>query len=248
MLYEFLAGELPFKGETPDKLREQIFKKKLKFGSGMVDASHLALTFVERLLVKNPENRCSPSQALADRWIVTTAPTLGEVALSKGIIKKVQNFRRLGNLQQIVLHVLTSMLPDFEIDLPRRFFVHVDSDGDGMISMGELRNALGEDDSWSTSKGDQSDLTFAEFLAATLDLQKYLESKLFRDIFSSFDKNSDGTLSLSELSTGCEIGVLSVDDLVDEMEHIDTDGDLSLDFTEFYKMMQLGLRKQSLSM
>lgn len=243
MLYGFIAAHLPFQGNTDAELRAEILKKKPTFAKGMAEASQLVLDFIERLLVKNPAKRCSPQQALADKWVVTVAPKFGQVPLAYGILKKVFNFRRLTNLQRAVLHVLSAMLPEAEIDVAQKFFIHVDSNGDGMISVAELREALGVKTP-PPDTGDQSDLTYTEFLAATLDLHKHIDSSLLRDVFSSFDKNADGTLSLSEISTGTEIGAMSMDEVISEIEKVDLDGSGNVDFVEFQQMMRRGLGQQ----
>jgi calcium-dependent protein kinase len=243
MLYNFLSESFPLKGETDEELREHILTKKPIIGKGMADVSQLLLNFVDQLLVKKPESRLTAKEALIDEWITSTAPKIKDVELSRSILKKVLNYRRLSRLQRAVLHCLISMLPEAELDVSRNIFNLVDADGDGAISMNELRKALGIK-TVAPDTGDQTDLTYTEFVAATVDLQQHLESKLFHDLFDSIDTNVDGALSLSELSAGAATGALSLDELMEEIHKVDIDGDGKIDFAEFKKMMKRGLAKQ----
>lgn len=244
MLHGMISLSLPFMGETDDDLRENILKRKPALGREMVNVSQLALDFLDRLLVKEPKQRCSAKQALADSWIEATAPKLDRAPISQGVLKKVFKLRRRSSLQQAVLHILTSMLPEAELEVSRNFFILLDRDGDGLVSMAEIQSVLGERMPSVHHEADQSALSYTEFLAATLDVEKQRESKLFKDIFDSFDRNGDGTLSISELSTGDKIGALSVDELAREMAKVDRDGDSKLDFAEFHQMMKVGMTKQ----
>eukprot|EP00928_Gymnodinium_smaydae_P011936 TRINITY_DN14364_c0_g1_i1.p1 TRINITY_DN14364_c0_g1~~TRINITY_DN14364_c0_g1_i1.p1 ORF type:complete len:607 (+),score=147.24 TRINITY_DN14364_c0_g1_i1:521-2341(+) len=55
-----------------------------------------------------------------------------------------------------------------------------------------------------------------------------------KNMFLSMDANADGTISTSELRTALKAAKLDVpDDLVELLEHVDTDGSGVLDYTEF---------------
>ncbi|KIL66567.1 hypothetical protein M378DRAFT_368565 [Amanita muscaria Koide BX008] len=65
------------------------------------------------------------------------------------------------------------------------------------------------------------------------------EISSFRDAFSLFDKDGDGTITINEL--GEVMGSLGLDSTEDErrsmMEEVDTDRNGTIDFTEFLTMM-----------
>lgn len=237
MSYYFLSGLFPFQGSSDELIKQKISNQPVRFESvEWVDTSQRALNFISELLVKNTERRLSAVQALGNEWLVNVLPEPDGVRLSKDAYVKIMKFRQLSKLQKAVLHVMASMLPDSEIETARRFFMMTDFNGDGMISLHELREALGVDMPNLTS-GIEDDLSYTDFLAATIDVKKYIRSPLLPAIFSSVDRNGDGVLSLSEMAQGKLLGAMTPDEVIKEIEAVDRDSNGTLDFLEFKHMM-----------
>jgi len=237
MSYYLLSGQKPFDGTNREVIKSKIANHSVKFETiEWIDVSQPAMNFISELLIKNPEHRCSAEQALVNDWLVRVVPKADEVRLWKDTLVKVMKFRKLSKLQQAFLHVMASMVQDSEIETPRRFFMMTDNNGDGVISFNELSDALGVDMP-TPGPENRDDLSYTEFLAATIDMKKHMRSELLRATFSSFDKNGDGALSVSDLSGGKLVGAMSVDELIEEMEKVDVDGNGDLSWNEFRHMM-----------
>merc|ERR1740121_707877 len=84
---------------------------------------------------------------------------------------------------------------------------------------------------------DMDRFSYTEFLAATFDLPLAAKKGICKAAFSSFDKNNDGSISISELATGKMLGHLSMDEVMETMDALDVDGDCQLDYREFMRMM-----------
>lgn len=237
MAYFLLSARLPFAGDTHEAIKSRILSSRASFGTPeWVDITQPAMDFIGGLLKKNPKKRYTAKQALAHEWMERTAPKFVQTRLPKATLGKVLRFRKFSKLQRAVLHVMTTMLPDTETKAAGQFFMTIDVNGDGMISMDELKQGLGFETLKNGSGDEEDDLTYTEFLAATVIVGRHVKA-LFRATFNTFDKNGDGSLSISEVASGKLLGVLSVEDVMEEMEKIDLDGDGTLDIDEFKVMM-----------
>lgn len=251
--YVMLSGYLPFIATTKDALVDKIQNASLEFRSQeWVDLSQKSVQFLLGMLAKSPKKRHSAATALRDSWIVQHQPPVGRVRLPMKVIEDMNKFRRRNRFKQAALHVIASMLPEEEIQEQRKAFIQLDQDGDGFFTVDELREALRsmifappgdekEKDNTKEVAGDAEDkngFTYTEFLAATFDMKKALKAGLFEAAFASFDKNKDGSISISELATGKMLGNLTVDEIMSTMEALDVDGNCELDFEEFVRMMR----------
>jgi len=151
------------------------------------------------------------------------------------------------------------MLGETEIGPSRRLFNALDENGDGLISMAELiakvnqahASEMKNKPEYMQKKeaqkifryaGEDSknikEFSYTEFVAATVPRRKYVNEKIGRVIFNSFDKDGDGQISLGELATGKLLGQLRADELLQALTDLDLNGDAHLDFQEFMAMMK----------
>jgi len=69
MIYLMLYGKYPFEGPDHKAIVQQILKNEPDYNRGQVKPSSLAIDFMKKLLVKNPDTRLGPEQALSHPWI-----------------------------------------------------------------------------------------------------------------------------------------------------------------------------------
>merc|ERR1712129_393388 len=124
-------------------------------------------------------------------------------------------------------------------------FISMDTDGDGLLSLQELRDRMDKSAFIDEKKVSVSvperlswDFTYTEFLAATFDRRKFLTERACLSAFHCFDKNGDGAISMSELASGKLLGHMSVEELFQTLEDVDANGDSFIDFDEFTTMMR----------
>jgi len=86
-------------------------------------------------------------------------------------------------------------------------FQALDKNGDGMITMAELRSGLGHKENAETllsllkaADTDQSgSIDYTEFLAATMDARIYLRDDYIKTAFTMFDSDGSGKIDKNEV-------------------------------------------------
>jgi len=254
--FELLSGHLPFRADSKEELINKVCHGHVSFATDVwLEVSQEALDFVNRLLDKDQNRRLTAQKALKSAFIAELAPKPEELALPVRTLRDLRKFRAQNKLKRAALHVVASMLADEHVAKARKAFVSLDLNGDGSFTIEELKERLrktsGKDAKQAakvdekevfrdnpTGETELKDFSYTEFLAATFDRKKVMDAGVMEAAFSSFDKNGDGKVSISELATGKLIGKLTMDELSDSLEAIDIDGDGELDYKEFMRMMR----------
>lgn len=133
----------------------------------------------------------------------------------------------------------------------RDAFSAYDRDGDGRITLQELKQALEEMDEepadeelkalmiQADADGNQT-IDFAEFLAFMRRRmrQRGAEGEI-RDAFDTFDRNSDGLVSIDELLQVMDLlgETMTRQEAEDSLRRADSDGDGQLTYEEFVAFM-----------
>lgn len=319
MTYELLCGYLPFAGKSEQEITDKIVKGSYSFGtSEWVDISQECLLFVGSLLKKNPTARHTPQQAMHHDYMDSRLPKVKDAPLKPKLLQALRSFRSMNKLKRAALSVVASMLPQEEVQMSQDIFCSLDKDGDGHLSVAELREHLekrgvkieppakmDEPQKWTSDpdkvedaarlllkSADQpapkkkkkapkkkaktlqpvvsrtqsdndavvdvesifktpnhelpvaddpdrhlKDFCYTEFLAATFDRSQLLKPDVCFAAFRSFDKNGDGSISMSELACGRLLGHLSLEELSQILETLDANGDCEIDFEEFTQLM-----------
>lgn len=131
----------------------------------------------------------------------------------------------------------------------RQVFNALDDNGDGMLTMKEMKEGLnraGLQDIPAQQFIEDIDLDgsglidYSEFLAAALEKKHYLQEDACWNAFNFFDRDGDGHISLEELRQ-----VLNSRNLKEEIDEaaldqalheVDKNGDGEIDFDEFMQM------------
>merc|ERR1719301_231273 len=140
----------------------------------------------------------------------------------------------------------------------RSMFMQLDDNGDGLLSVQEMREGLQKaglkdipPDLQQIMEQVDSDgsgvIDYTEFLAATLDKKSYMQKDVCWSAFRVFDRNGDGKISMAELEQVLASGnveeAMGAGAVKELMKEVDTNGDGEIDFQEFMQMM----RKQDAS-
>merc|ERR1719401_818077 len=203
----------------------------------------------------NPRERYTAQQALNHDWILHKAPRAPDVSLKDAFVDNLRGFRSQSKLKKAALHIIAGQLSEEKIKNLRETFIALDQNGDGLLTLTELKDGLSKAglidvpaDLQQIMDGVDSDgsgaIDYTEFLAATLDRRSYLCEDVCWTAFSVFDLDGDGKISLEELQkvlgNGSVEEVIGADgsSVAELLRDIDRDGDGTIDFEEFMAMMR----------
>lgn len=247
VVFILLCGFPPFFGDDDNLIRAKIkhgFTPEVKEGYGPWFPAHITLSaqakdFISKLLEYDPAVRLSSTEALEHAWINGSAskdPIVGSVLRSLGSFQKDCAFKAA------ILDVMADSFSDAELKEFTESFRQYDVDGDGFITIDELK-----------SQSDSKQNTALQTILTTIDvdgdgrisydelvracIQKKLLAKEERiyNVFSQLDQNGDGVLTEQEIQ----------DALMDDpdlegarkmLSEIDKDGDGKVDYNEFLNM------------
>jgi calcium-dependent protein kinase len=247
ILYILLCGYPPFNGNDDDEIFESIKKRKFVYPDAeWANISNEAKDLINKML-SDPLNRLTAEQVLSHPWL---KKQLSKDTKSTGIKINFNTFKTYSGankLSRAVLTYIASRLTDSEVKKLKDAFQKIDVNGDGMLTLEELKNAINLNPEvhvmnieqiFKTIDTDNSGvINYTEFLAASIDKRIYLQEDKLRDAFKLFDEDKSEKISKSEISkvlkfkkSGAEMTKL--------FEKYDLNGDGEIDFEEFLNMMK----------
>lgn len=252
-MYYMLSGHLPFHGKDDDELRANVRLGKFDFPAS--EWAHVAgegMDLLRKLLVVNPAKRWTCDKAMKHEWIKKY--DMFELDVDwQDLIGRLLRFRTLNRLKRTALHIIASLVDEETLVASRRAFVALDANGDGLVSVDEIKKCLRRECKCedlrksitgnllrikvSSASSSGKEFTYTEFLAATLDKRHANRRDMCWAAFCALDGNSDGSISISELAEFNILGQLSGEDLQELVAAFDNNNDGEIDFEEFVQMM-----------
>lgn len=252
MLFGFYPFEWKDNSMEPDELdiktSELIcrgFVPEVKSGHGNwfpanIPISTDAKDLIQHLLELDVMLRLTVDEALAHPWFnggASSEPLVASMAHNLANIS--QNYQ----LKNLLLSTLTQGFSDLELAQLRTAFEELDVDGDGKVTLAEMKQVL-EQKSSSTAfeemkklmtLGDMDGdgyLSYEELVMAARHRKLIAKEERLMHIFSMLDANGDGHLTLDEIQQA--LG--DHEGLIDMIEEVDRDGDGTLDYEEFVEV------------
>ena len=247
ILYILLCGYPPFNGNDDDEIFESIKKRKFVFPDAeWANISKEAKDLINKML-SDPLTRLTAEQVLSHPWLVNQLNKNTKAKEIKLNFNTFKTYSGANKLSRAVLTYIASRLTDDEVKKLKDAFQKIDVNGDGMLTLDELKNAINQNPEvhvmnieqiFKTIDTDNSGvINYTEFLAASIDKRIYLQEDKLRDAFKLFDEDKSGKISKSEISkvlkfkkSGAEMTKL--------FEKYDLNGDGEIDFDEFLNMMK----------
>ena len=164
-------------------------------------------------------------------------------------LKNLSHFRATRKLQQATLEYIASqMISNQETKYLRQAFISLDVNGDGKLSVEELRQGYKDarvdlvdiDKIIESCDGDGNGfIDYTEFLTATINWKKELSHERLEAVFKMFDKDGSGKIGLNEVKSIFGVESDSVDEGVwnEIMLEADLNGDGEIDLYEFKALM-----------
>lgn len=165
----------------------------------------------------------------------------------------IRNYMDTINFKRTTLTLIASRIPEDQIKVLREAFAKFDSNGDGRLTLDELRKGMklikggqltDEDIEQAMTVMDSNQngyIDYTEFIAACLQSYNYLKENHLRAAFSYFDKDGSGTISLEELKQCLQHEDFTLDEvtiagLLDEVD-VNRDGQVHFFPFTFYRLI-----------
>lgn len=250
VLYILLSGLPPFWGVNDREIFDSILKGDLDLESEpWPSVSDHAKELVRQMLSEDPAARPTTAAMLEHPWLrdqgVAPDAPLGSI-----VVDRLRNFAAMTRLKKAAILAAAQHLGDEEIAGLRELFKKYDANGDGQITVDELRQGVAQHGS-ELSESDlmqvllDSDvngngtLDYEEWLAATLATRLLEREDLLHRAFTQLDKDGNGTLCADEVAAalGGQLG-MSEGELRALIGQHDTNGDGVIDWPEFLAMLR----------
>jgi len=252
-MYVLLSGSPPFPGRTDAEIMRHVKRARYGFEKSIWSSvSSDTKDFIRQLMCVDPDARLSAEQALHSAWSADSATSRRRAdSLDSFDIERLKAFGQLGSLKQVLLHVVAGQLQDTKRNQFRNQFVHLDSNGDGLVSAEELEVGLAQvgitrshsdviQIVTSVDTNFSGSIDYTEFVAAALDLAIDVDQDACLTAFNVFDIDGDGVISEEELARLLGLKGDQLSRAKELIEMIDCNGDGVIDFGEFHRFISEG--------
>eukprot|EP00435_Cladocopium_sp_Y103_P014184 s335_g3.t1 len=233
MLYEMLVGSRPFRGTNNIfVLYCQVANTEPNFDSKLGKIPELPCSLVKALMEKKPEKRLSARQCFEHEWL-QEVNELDFCEMSKqfsasGVPKSLG--RPSSYFHRAVTFSMAAALGMKDLTADYHLFQALDADKSGQLDQEELRSGLEklglrQDPNGLMASMDldqDGQISYTEFLGATLNLDEERGDRLMRYAFSMFDLDGDGQINMEELRRLLSgDGAVLVSDLLPDGQTVD---------------------------
>lgn len=254
MLYLLLSGTLPFEGDTTAALAKAILTTQPDFSrKEWARITPLAKSLVKDLLEKDPKKRITAEKALEHPWIVSgRRNSFIDPEHTNQIMRNLQNYSAKSKFKKEVLDVLVTILNDKEVKQLREAFNFFDKDGNGEITLAELKEVIKDQGLKITDKElekimknfglqETDTIGFSEFLAAAMDQKLYQNREVLWAAFSHFDTDKAGYITANNIREAMKrVGrKLTADEINAMIAEVEKRKDDRITFEEFCALMKM---------
>lgn len=236
-MFFLLSGHQPFAGKRQAAVVNRVIQGYWRFsGAQWGSVSKVAKDLIVSLLKASPVERPTAEQALKNEWFKRATPKSVNGQTQHSIVEHLSSFQTEHALKKAGLEIIARQLNENEIQGLREFFITLDTNKDGLLTLEELDNGL-EQRGFQKTKAELQQIMssvdidgngvigYTEFLAAALDRKKHLAEQICWKAFNVLDVDGDGKISEEELK--CTFN----------SERLKKDG---IDFQDFMEVMRTG--------
>lgn len=211
--FMLLSSQMPFYGKKRRHIVEQIMKGEYSYkGRRWKTISNQAKAFVDDLLVVDPRERATASEAFSASWLsrrmsaTVRNPNFEEEENSKNSMYR---YAKYSKLKRVALMVIAHKSTTKEIGILRKIFQKYDTVRDGQLSYDEFKAALSDSGMYNDEDYRQifdavdldgtGKIRYTEFLAATIEAQGAISEERLAEAFDRIDADDSGFISAQNL-------------------------------------------------
>uniref|UniRef100_A0A7S0FJV3 Non-specific serine/threonine protein kinase n=1 Tax=Pyrodinium bahamense TaxID=73915 RepID=A0A7S0FJV3_9DINO len=261
IVFILLVGYMPFSGSEEQQIACIQAGRYTKKQEPWSKVSNVAQTFVKSLLTVDPEKRLSAEQALEHPFIKDSnrrpASKGSNTGVDDDIVDALRSFKEATQFRRACLSVMAWSLTNEERAQVRDAFIEIDKSRQGTITMGELKQVLGQKfevtdeqikpifEALDTSHNEE--IHYSEFLAAMVSTRIAMHDDLLSATFRRFDIDNSGFITQDNMRTvlGESFDGAEVEELMKEAD-VSNDGKIS--YEEFIEYMKNGGAKDAHAM
>jgi calcium-dependent protein kinase len=249
ILYVLLCGYPPFNGKDDDEIFLKIKRKNYSFPSPEWDNISQDAKDLLQSIICDQFMRLNDEQVLNHPWVQKLAPQAKQGEKIQININSFKNYSSSNKLKKAVLTYIASRLTEDEVKKLKENFQKIDTNGDGMLSLDEVKKAICQNSNSAISLSNveqifksidtdnSGSIDYTEFIAASLDKNVYLQENKLYEAFKLFDVDGSGKISKDEIAYILGTGKKSSE--IDKLfKKYDTNNDGEIDFKEFVNMMK----------
>lgn len=258
--YTLLCGNPPFYGENNKEIFAKVIKGKFQFvASEWKSISKEAQDFISKLLCVNVDKRYTALQALNHNWLRSLKKKREEINLNPKIVESLAYYKDIPTLKKEAMKVIVNMMNDKDIKDLKNAFRKIDLDNSGMISYLELHkimNEIGINYSEEETKlivktikkGDETEINYSDFLAATIDKKVFTEKDKIKLAFKHFDIFDKNEISLASLKESMARNGRKINDSILEqwIMEVDNSKNGKISFKKFEELMRNDIDEKKL--
>uniref|UniRef100_A0A7S1MKU5 non-specific serine/threonine protein kinase n=1 Tax=Alexandrium catenella TaxID=2925 RepID=A0A7S1MKU5_ALECA len=254
ILYILLSGSPPFGGESDEDIMNAVKRGSISFDlDEFARVSNEAKQLLLTMCTRDPKARPSAGQILNSPWIQgqvqhDSSPVGGAV------LNKLKAFSSVNRFKKAALQIIAHRLDDKQIVKLRETFQKLDKNGDGTVTLAEMKEACGA--AGLGKIGDMQklfeemdidgsgEIGYTEFLAGMIDQKNYLQEELVWEAFRTFDRDGSGEIDIEELKTMLKESPQKLgpgygeSDVLSIFKEADRNNDGKISFEEFMLMLR----------
>mmetsp|Transcript_74472 Transcript_74472/g.206837 ORF Transcript_74472/g.206837 Transcript_74472/m.206837 type:complete len:566 (-) Transcript_74472:157-1854(-) len=266
--YVMICGRAPFWGSYSEQLR-RMRKEQFPMSDATWQAtSKDAKDFIRGLMKSDPRKRMSIDAAWAHPWLVRTAAKSSDVNLMAEVLQNMKKFSGSSAFFSVCVASVARQLDHRALRDVHKVFCEMDTNGDGVLELQEVKAGFekiyGADSSHANEVEEMfrkldldgsGSIDYTEFCAAGIGEHLCMQDTTLWAAFRVFDAHDDdGTVTVDELkqvlkstdvSKAWSADVCSkvAEKIVSEF---DQNGDGTVDFDEFVKVMRATAARHAL--
>ncbi|KAK3275742.1 calcium-dependent protein kinase [Cymbomonas tetramitiformis] len=253
ILYILLCGVPPFWAESEQGIFQAVLKGKYDItNSPWHKISKSAKELVQALLKANPRERMTAAEALSHPW-VREGGEASDVPLDDSVMIRLKKFSEMNRLKKMALQVIAKNMSAQEIEGLSELFKAFDKDNSGSITLAELEDGLSKmakqggaslTESQVKALMESADvdgdgtISYEEFIASTLHMNKLDSDENLWKAFASFDTDDSGYITHEELSDALLKHGMPIENIEQIIKDVDKDNDGRINYDEFVQMMR----------